>query len=285
MIEIDHTISRPAENATLRVLSLGAGVQSSVIALLASRGLIGPMPDCAIFSDTGWEPKEVYDHLDWLTAQLAFPVYRVSNGNIRESVIHQNSQGSARFASIPFFIKSESGVGMGRRQCTNEFKIVPIVRKIRDLCGLDKGERAKTKGILVEQWFGISWDEIQRMKNPREKWIHGRWPLIEMKWRRFHCLEWWNKEYPNRHLPKSSCIGCPYHDNAWWRHLRDTSPQEWQDAVAIDKIIRTGGQSRGLRGMQYMHQSMMPLDQAPIDNDQSQHRFDFNSECEGMCGT
>ena len=167
---------------------------------------------------------------------------------------------------------------------TNEFKITPILKKVRELCGLEKGERAKTKNILVEQWFGISWDEIQRMKNPQEKWIHGRWPLIEMRWRRFHCLEWWKKEYPNRRLPKSSCIGCPYHDNAYWRHLRDNAPEEWADAVAVDKIIRTGGQSRGLRGMQYMHQSMKPLDEAPIDNDKNQHGFDFNSECEGMCG-
>ena len=41
----------------LRVLSLGAGVQSTTLALLAAHEEIGPMPDCAIFADTGWEPK------------------------------------------------------------------------------------------------------------------------------------------------------------------------------------------------------------------------------------
>lgn len=40
----------------LRVLSLGAGVQSTTLALMAAHGEIGPMPDCAIFADTGWEP-------------------------------------------------------------------------------------------------------------------------------------------------------------------------------------------------------------------------------------
>lgn len=39
----------------LRVLSLGAGVQSTTLALLAAHGEIGPMPDCAIFADTRWE--------------------------------------------------------------------------------------------------------------------------------------------------------------------------------------------------------------------------------------
>jgi len=48
---------------SLRALSLGASVQSTTMALMAAHGHIGPMPDCAIFADTGWEPKAVYDHL------------------------------------------------------------------------------------------------------------------------------------------------------------------------------------------------------------------------------
>lgn len=43
----------------LRVLSLGAGVQSTTLAFMAAHGEIGPMPDCAIFADTHWEPKAV----------------------------------------------------------------------------------------------------------------------------------------------------------------------------------------------------------------------------------
>ena len=49
----------------LRCLSLGAGVQSTTMALMAAHGALTPMPDCAIFADTGWEPEAVYDHLDW----------------------------------------------------------------------------------------------------------------------------------------------------------------------------------------------------------------------------
>jgi membrane associated rhomboid family serine protease len=43
---------------------------------MAAHGEIGPMPDCAIFADTGWEPKAVYDHLAWLMSPnvLPFPV-------------------------------------------------------------------------------------------------------------------------------------------------------------------------------------------------------------------
>ena len=54
---------KPVEKANFRVISLGAGVQSTVMALMAEAGDIGPRPDCAVFADTGWEPKEVYEHL------------------------------------------------------------------------------------------------------------------------------------------------------------------------------------------------------------------------------
>ena len=69
------------------VLSLGAGVQSSTMALMAAHGEITPMPDCAIFADTQAEPQSVYDYLDWLEGELPFPVYRVSYGNLTKDCL------------------------------------------------------------------------------------------------------------------------------------------------------------------------------------------------------
>ena len=54
----------------LRILSLGAGVQSSTLALMIEKGEI-PMVDAAIFADTMGEPKAVYTHLNWLEKQLS----------------------------------------------------------------------------------------------------------------------------------------------------------------------------------------------------------------------
>ena len=62
-------------------------MQSSVMALMAADGLIKPMPDYAVFADTGWEPQAVYKHLDWLESELPFPIRRVSNGNIRDDIL------------------------------------------------------------------------------------------------------------------------------------------------------------------------------------------------------
>ncbi|SBV92578.1 hypothetical protein KL86APRO_10271 [uncultured Alphaproteobacteria bacterium] len=163
----------------LRAPSLGAGVQSTTLALMAAHGEVGPMPDCAIFADTGWESKAVYEHLAWLKLPnvLPFPVHIVTAGNIRDGLV-RGAQGE-RWASIPAFTKSASGkVGMIRRQCTKELKIVPIRRKVRELVGLT-GKRSPGRPV-VEQWIGISLDEIVRMKMSFEPWQVNRWPLIEL---------------------------------------------------------------------------------------------------------
>lgn len=89
------------ETIRLRVLSLGAGVQSTTLALMASHGEVGPMPDCAIFADTGWEPQAVYDHLAWLMSPnvLPFPVHIVSGGDLRADLL-AGARGE-RWASTP----------------------------------------------------------------------------------------------------------------------------------------------------------------------------------------
>jgi len=60
---------------------------------LAPDGEITSMPDPAIFADTGWEPKGVYEHLDWLSTVLHnhFPVHGVSAGDIRAEDLNNNN--------------------------------------------------------------------------------------------------------------------------------------------------------------------------------------------------
>ena len=67
------------------VLSLGAGVQSSTLAMMYAKKELSPMPDFAVFADTEGEPKAVYEWLNWLEKQLPFKVYRVSKGNLQEN--------------------------------------------------------------------------------------------------------------------------------------------------------------------------------------------------------
>ena len=178
----------------INVISLGAGVQSSTMALMATAGEIDPMPDCAIFADTGDEPSEVYTWLEWLEKQLSFPVYHVSKGVLSEDLMKlRTAEKSGNIYSptcLPVHLMNDGGgqIGMQKRHCTSDYKIVPIQKKLRELLGLKRA--TKKTPILVSQWIGISTDEAHRMKPNRQRWIKNRWPLVDMNMERRHCLEW-----------------------------------------------------------------------------------------------
>ena len=263
----------------LTVISLGAGVQSSVMALMAAKGEITPMPDYAIFADTQAEPDHIYEWLDWLESQLPFPVLRVTRGSLLDDIMNPED----RSASPPFFTASPSGVGEGilMRQCTRDYKVTPIQRKLRELAGYKPRQRIPAD--TVEQWIGISTDEIQRMKDAPEKWCNNRWPLIEKHMSRWHCLRWMRDNGYNELPRKSACTFCPYHDNATWREMKANDPKSWEQAVAVDKHIRDD--FRGTTSKIYIHRSLVPLDEADLaDPAADQIVMDFGDECDGMCG-
>ena len=277
----------------LRALSLGAGVQSTTMALMAAHGEITPMPDCAIFADTGWEPPAVYEHLKWLMSGnvLPFPVHVVSGGDIRHDLINQKApQGSERrFVSVPMFLKHAKGSrvehGIGRRQCTRHYKIDPMRKFTRELLGASP--RARIPAGAVEKWIGISVDEIIRATPSRIKFETNRFPLIEAGMTRQDCLAWMREQgYPEP--PKSACIGCPFHSDAMWRDMRDNHPDTWADAVEVDKAIRTPLRPDGTpkyRAEQFMHAQRVPLDEVDLSTDEDRGQLNmFNHECEGMCG-
>lgn len=279
-------------NVRLRVISLGAGVQSTTMALMAARGELTPMPDAAIFADTGWEPRRVYAHLDWLMSSglLPFPVYRVSAGNIREDLVRGWTKHSGKFVNVPFHLREYDnpgdgdGVGIGRRQCTGHYKIMPIRNKERELLGV--GPRGRVPAGAVEKWMGISTDEIFRVKEADVAFELNRYPLIEVRMSRGDCLMWIERHgYPTP--PKSSCIGCPLHNNGHWRDMKLNAPDEWADAVAMDQVIRKprDGKLRFNRAEQFMHYDAVPLTEVDLTTEEDHGQLNlFNNDCSGYCG-
>jgi hypothetical protein len=269
----------------LNIISLGAGVQSSTMALMAAEGEITPMPDCAIFADTGAEPKHVYDFLDYVESLVPFPVYRVMEGDGLDAdiwkAIHHGKDDKGRYASAPFYTESPRGGkgGMLRRQCTAEYKIKPIQQKVRQMMGLEKGQRGP-KEVAVRMWIGISMDESVRMKPNQTKWIENIWPLIDKQMYRYDCVNWM-RDHGYREPSKSACYFCPYHDNATWQNMKDHDPDSWARAVQMDEALRGG--LHGTTEKIFIHRSMQPLTECDFDPDRDQ--FDmFDHECEGMCG-
>jgi len=266
----------------LRILSLGAGVQSSTLALKIKQGEI-PMVDAGIFADTKGEPKAVYDWLEWLKKQLNFPVHTVTYRDLRQDILDA-SVGKFKAFTAPFYTKNpETGKkGLLRRQCTADYKIKPIVKKVREMLGLKWGEKRK-KGTSVEMIMGISIDEVFRIKTNRIKYITNLYPLVDSKLSRQDCKQWMKDQgYPIP--PRSACTFCPYHSTEEWLEIKK-NPEEWADVVAMDKAIRdTEKFKKGdNKDQMFLHRSCVPIDQVDFKKESPQMDL-FNSECEGMCG-
>jgi hypothetical protein len=262
----------------LRIISLGAGVQSTTMALMAAHGEITPMPDCAVFADTQAEPKAVYQHLRWLMSPnvLPFPVHVVTAGSLTNEIGAARKTGKFPKMPLPAYVK---GGGLLNRSCTQDYKIEPIRRKVRQLAGIYRKRSPREQ--VVEQWIGISQDEAMRMKPSREAWQSNRWPLIEKKMTRQDCLKWVKAhDYPIP--PKSSCTYCPFHSDEQWRLL---TSDELAEAVEVDKRIRNLRSGQRSAGETFLHRSCVPLGEidfwkpAPLPEPDL-----FGNECEGVCG-
>jgi len=169
------------------------------------------------------------------------------------------------------------------RKCTADYKIKPIIKEIKKLAQIQRGQT----DLTVTQWIGISWDEVQRMKNSSVKWSQHRWPLIERRISRGQCLAWMKDNgYPEP--PRSACYYCPFHSDNEWRRLRDDDPNEFAKAIRFDEEMRAAYKKYDKRMKMeiYLHNSCKPLSEINFDNDQDKGQgvWDFMSECDGMCG-
>lgn len=255
----------------IRVLSLGAGVQSTTVLLMSLAGEL-PRLDAAVFADTREEPAAVYRHLWWLAARCAdagLPLYVVSDP--RSSGLTQDLadviEGRRRpgIAQPPVHVRGEAGRMQIRRQCTTHLKVTPIRRQVRALAGLT-GRRSPS-GPVVEQVIGISLDEAHRMRDTGEAWLVNAYPLVDRRMTRHDC---------------------PLRSNTDWRTLRDTDPAGWERAIAYDQLVRHAGPAfggRGLTGEAFIHYSGQPLDHVDLSTPEARGQLSlFGNECQGMCG-
>jgi len=277
----------------LRYISLGAGVQSTALYLMAVEGELTPKPDFALFADTQSEPKHVMSHLSWLRENFGhiIPIETATGGNLRQTIVDAATlENPPRFASVPFWSMGDDGrEAPSTRQCTEELKIRVLRNRVRDKLGLSKGERAAGK-YSVECWIGISLDEVTRAKPSRDSWVTNRFPLLyDTPMRRGDCLQWMEERgYPEP--GRSACTFCPYHSMPEWRAMREQDPDSFEDACQVDEVIRVNGPLRSggarMRNLQYVHRSLRPLREVIDDPDWDETRQVnmFEEECEGVCG-
>jgi hypothetical protein len=277
----------------VHLLNLGAGVQSTTIYLKMIDGDIPPV-DMAIFADTQDEPQAVYKHLEWLMQQDGPPILVKTRGRISDDLLRgETSTGASRpwVASVPFFTKNSDGeMGMTRRQCSNYYKSGVIELAIRrDLLGLKPRERVP-KGTMIHQYFGISLDEAGRAVRIKarvedHKYFRTHFPLLEPPngMTRGECHRYLENRVPHV-VPKSSCVFCPYHDDALWLDLKKNHPEDFARAVEVDESLRVPGNvvNRNYSSPMFAHRSCTPLRDVEFKNERQFNMF--TGECEGMCG-
>lgn len=91
---------------TITILSLGAGVQSTALLLMAEEGMIEPVV-AAVFADTGDEPQELYDHIERLRGMVSFPIHVVRQGPslIQDFMDHLEGK-TPSSAQPPFYVRA-----------------------------------------------------------------------------------------------------------------------------------------------------------------------------------
>jgi len=291
---------------THHILNLGAGVQSTALYLMfCERMILGEdgLPvelRAAIFADTQDESRATYKHLDWLRS-LGGPEIMVRTiGKLGDDLVRGVNSRNRRFSSIPAFTVGDDGrAAIGRPQCTADYKVAVVERCIRrEIMGLAPRQRVPAD-IRCVQYFGLSYEEMRRVLRVSHRFMEIKWstpkfPLVERGMTREKCVEWMAGRVPHP-VPRSACVFCPYHNNAEWRRIRDEDPAGWKRAVEVDRAIRdkTSVCTRGMRAEQFLHRSLVPLDQADLSDppkplyEDGWLRFGDGVEgsaCAGMCG-
>lgn len=267
----------------VELLNLGAGVQSTTLLLMSCLGEL-PKLDHVLFADTQWEPAAVYEHLAWLeeyVADYGIKIIKVSAGNILEDT---KQEFRVRLPLYTLDNKTKEK-GMMQRECTRVYKIDVIRNWIREHVLCLKPKQPGPREEFVRQWFGISSDEVQRVHKPRESWSVSYFPLLGLEthkkkrqtrcepalWlNRSACLHWL-KQHGFKAPQKSGCIGCPFHSPESWRLMKLKSPEDFQQAVELDELLR----DKNERDMDvFLHSECKPLKDISTKKRKSHSFFD-----------
>ena len=186
----------------MKYLSFGAGVNSTALMLLL---LDEGVEFEAVFCDTGCEWPETYEHL-----------HRMEEEGYEFTWLRPEVSGTRTL--YDYLVKYKIIPSWGTRFCTGKWKRVPFDRYVERPCtayiGYDHGER-------------------RRRHLPDRKGIHFEYPLIERLITRQGC-EQIIRDHGLPVPPRSGCWLCPFQALVTWKHLRDTYPDLFRKAVALE---------------------------------------------------
>ena len=195
-----------------KVISMGAGVQTTAILIKYWKDF-----DLVLFADTGDEMPETYTYIE----KYLKPFCKEKGLEWKTVVKGEETLYDMQFRKkiIPMRM---------RRQCTQDFKILPINKELR--------RRGATKKTPITMAIGFSTDEYHRYNpNPpkKPKYVEFCYPLLDDHISRKGC-----KEIITNHgweLPvKSGCYYCPFQTRKRFRELYANHPELFDKAVALE---------------------------------------------------
>lgn len=237
----------------MKILSFGAGTQSTALALMSCENALAirdhrdpphklvPVYDAVIIVDLG-------PATSWEKIQLEFVREACKKSGIFFHVIKKDlykdlvdNYGRKRTVAIPWWTRMPDGrTGkIGRRACTGDYKIDAVAKYVRwELLGYKKGQRTRPEDIKAhEMHIGFSAEEKKRCNLNPNKLFVNRYPLIEMDLSRKdnyqYTLDVWGLD-----TKASSCLFCPFHQNYFFKYLKENEPDGYQAVLKIDHILR-----------------------------------------------
>ena len=195
---------------TTHILSFGAGVNTVALMVMLVRDN-APL-DGVVFADTGGETPDTYDSVEVARRYLDscnIP-FRVVKARPRDTDLYGTAHRRRVIPSVQW------------RWCTRDFKVNPIHRYY------------KTLGKHVNQYVGIAYDEVHRMKDSREEYVTNLYPLVDLRLTRDDCIDL----IAEAGLPipeKSGCYFCPFNSTVRWRRLLDQHPSLFEKAIELEE--------------------------------------------------
>ena len=220
----------------LQIISLGAGVQSTAMVVLAAQGKLGLNIDAAVFANVGDDSERpetmayLRDVLIPWADERGLPVHEIHrtrrDGTRWPTLLEHSLASDNRSISIP--VRMPAGMP-GNRSCTVEWKIKTVSKWLR------ANGATKTNPATVA--IGISTDEIERAGRrtgvPTET---AAYPLIDLGMSRSDCLT----VIADAGLPnpgKSACFYCPFQSPRSWAEMRRDEPGQFAEAQAIEDAL------------------------------------------------
>ncbi len=220
---------RPKHMTGPYVCAMGGGINSMGV-LIGMRDL-GITPDLILMSDTGGEKPETYAYInvvnDWCRRNR-FPFVKTVRNDGIYVTLEENCLQKAMLPSLAY----------GFKTCSDKYKVRPSDKYLRFWMAQRPWLKRVTKVI------GYDAGEPHRVKDYADDKYDFWYPLIEWGWRREECVQAITRErlpLP----PKSSCFFCPASKKSEVIWLKDTHPDLFARAVAMER----GAELQSIKGL------------------------------------